>query len=70
MSTSDDAAGVVAKELAKRSPKDRISFLRSLLAHTAAGLVVIEGSKVAAETAYRLADKIVDQDAAGRGYEP
>jgi len=34
-------------------------FLRELLAHTAAGLVVIEGEREAGEAVYRLADALV-----------
>ncbi|MCR5879401.1 hypothetical protein [Phenylobacterium sp. J367] len=47
MSPAQDAAAVVAGALAKRRPKERAKFLRELLAHTAAGLVVIEGDRAA-----------------------
>jgi len=52
-------AGLVAHELARRAHAERVRFLRELLAHTAAGLVVIEGSDKAAEDVYRLADAVV-----------
>lgn len=56
---AEDAAGMVAKALAGRAPADRAQFLKELLAHTAAGLVVIEGDRVAGEAVYRLADAVV-----------
>ena len=59
MSGATDAAGVVAGELSRRPPGERAGFLRELLAHTAAGLVVIEGDAVASEAVYRLADAVV-----------
>jgi hypothetical protein len=52
------AAEIVAHELARREPADRPRFLRELLAHTAAGLVVLEGDKAAAEACYRLSDAV------------
>jgi hypothetical protein len=55
----EDAAAVVARALSRRRPKDRADFLRELLAHTAAGLVVIEGDRAAGEAVYRLADAVV-----------
>lgn len=55
----DDAAGMVARALSRRPPNDRPAFLRELLAHTAAGLVVIEGERAAGEAVYRLADAVV-----------
>jgi len=55
---SEDAAAVVAGALSRRRPKERPQFLRELLAHAAAGLVVIEGDKEAAESVYRLADAV------------
>lgn len=55
---AEDAAALVAKSLAARIPKDRARFLRELLAHTAAGLVVIEGDRAAGEAVYRLADAV------------
>jgi hypothetical protein len=50
---------VVAKALSRRPPEERPRFLRELLAHTAAGLVVIEGEREAGEAVYRLADAVV-----------
>jgi hypothetical protein len=54
----DSAAAVVAGALSRRRPKERPQFLRELLAHAAAGLVVIEGDREAAESVYRLADAV------------
>lgn len=60
MSAADeDAAAMVARALSRRAPKARAKFLRELLAHTAAGLVVIEGDRAAGEAVYRLADAVV-----------
>lgn len=59
MSGQADAASLVAAELSRRKPKERGRFLRELLAHTAAGLVVIEGEAEASEAVYRLADAVV-----------
>ena len=56
---ADDAAAMVAGALSRRPPKDRPRFLRELLAHTAAGLVVIEGDQAAGEAVYRRADAVV-----------
>jgi hypothetical protein len=56
---AEDAAAVVARALSRRTPADRGQFLRELLAHTAAGLVVIEGDRAAGEAVYRLADAVV-----------
>lgn len=55
----EDAAAVVARALSRRAPGERPGFLRELLAHTAAGLVVIEGDRAAGEAVYRLADAVV-----------
>jgi hypothetical protein len=55
---ADSAAAVVAGALSRRRPKERPQFLRELLAHAAAGLVVIEGDREAAESVYRLADAV------------
>jgi len=55
----EDAAAVVAQALSRRAPGERPRFLRELLAHTAAGLVVIEGDRAAGEAVYRLADAVV-----------
>ncbi len=59
MSGPDEAAAVVAGALSRRRPGERGRFLRELLAHTAAGLVVIEGEAQASEAVYRLADAVV-----------
>jgi hypothetical protein len=56
---AEDAAAVVARALSRRTPAERGRFLRELLAHTAAGLVVIEGDREAGEAVYRLADAVV-----------
>ena len=55
----EEAAKLVAGALSLRAPKERARFLRELLAHTAAGLVVIEGEREAGEAVYRLADAVV-----------
>ena len=55
----EDAAAMVARALSRRAPNERPGFLRELLAHTAAGLVVIEGDQAAGEAVYRLADAVV-----------
>jgi hypothetical protein len=55
----EDAAQVVAGALSRRKPAERPAFLRELLAHVAAGLVVIEGEREAGEAVYRLADAVV-----------
>ena len=54
----EEAAAVVAGALSRRRPKERPQFLRELLAHAAAGLVVIEGDREASEAVYRLADSV------------
>lgn len=59
MSEAENAAALVARALGRRSPGERAGFLRELLAHTAAGLVVIEGDRAAGEAVYRLADAVV-----------
>jgi hypothetical protein len=56
---AEDAAAMVARALSRRPPRDRAAFLRELLAHTAAGVVVIEGDRAAGEAVYRLADAVV-----------
>lgn len=55
---SEAAASLVARGLAERQPGERGRFLRELLAHTAAGLVVLEGDREAGEAVYRLADAV------------
>jgi len=59
MSGKAEAAALVAGALRRREPDERGRFLRELLAHTAAGLVVIEGEAQASEAVYRLADAVV-----------
>jgi hypothetical protein len=60
VSTKPEAAAtMVARALARLSPAERPRFLRELLAHTVAGLVVIEGDRAAGEAVYRLADAVV-----------
>lgn len=59
----EDAATLVAGALSRTSAQERPAFLRELLAHTAAGLVVIEGGRSAGEAVYRLADAVVSRDA-------
>lgn len=54
-----DAAALIASAVGERPESERGLFLRELLAHTAAGLVVTEGSEKAAEAVYRLADAVV-----------
>jgi len=56
-----DAAALLASELHPRTSEERGHFLRELLAHTAAGLVVLEGEVEAAEAIYRLADAVVSR---------
>lgn len=65
MSRSQDAATLVAGALGRRGPGERGRFLRELLAHTAAGLVVIEGEVQASEAVYRLADAVVARGVRG-----
>jgi hypothetical protein len=62
---TQNAANIVATALSHiESRTERALFLRQLLAHTAAGLVVLEGDKAAAEACYRLSDAVVTR--AGR----
>jgi hypothetical protein len=61
--SGEDAAAVVARALTRQRPEGRARFLRELLAHTAAGLVVIEGEREASEAVYRLADAVVARGA-------
>ncbi|MGA0604978.1 hypothetical protein ACO2Q0_03175 [Phenylobacterium sp. VNQ135] len=63
MTSPPDAARVVARALSRREPAARAQFLRELLAHTAAGLVIIEGEREAGEAVYRLADAVVARSA-------
>lgn len=55
----EEAASLVARALSRRGPGERGRFLRELLAHTAAGLVIVEGEREAGEAVYRLADAVV-----------
>lgn len=66
---SEDAAAMVAGGLSRRRSRDRPQFLRELLAHAAAGLVVIEGDREAAESVYRLADAVAVRDQCGIKFE-
>ncbi|RAK52575.1 hypothetical protein [Phenylobacterium deserti] len=59
----EDAAKLVAGALSRRKPEERGEFLRQLLAHTAAGLVIIQGEREAGEAVYRLADAVVARGA-------
>lgn len=63
MSTPPETAALVAAALAARPGAQRGLFLRELLAHAAAGLVVIEGESQASEAVYRLADAVVARGA-------
>lgn len=56
-----DAGSLVAQALGHRTPGDRAQFLKELLAHTAAGLVIVEGERAASEAVYRLADAVVSR---------
>ncbi|MDP1642052.1 MAG: hypothetical protein Q8L59_07690 [Phenylobacterium sp.] len=56
-----DAGALVAQALGHRTPGDRAQFLKELLAHTAAGLVILEGERAASEAVYRLADAVVSR---------
>ena len=62
---AEGAATLVAGALSRRTPGERGRFLRELLAHTAAGLVVIEGEAEASEAVYRLADAVVARTCRG-----
>ena len=59
MSEQNEAATLVAGALSRRKPGERGRFLRELMAHTAAGLVVIEGEAAASEAVYRLGVAVV-----------
>lgn len=58
-----EAASIVALALSRTPVGERGRFLRELLAHTAAGLVVCEGDAEASEAVYRLADAVVSRTA-------
>jgi hypothetical protein len=59
MSGTEQAAALVARALSRRAPQERGRFLRELMAHAAAGLVIVEGEREAGEAVYRLADAVV-----------
>lgn len=61
---ADEAASLVAGALSRTAAAERPALLRELLAHSAAGLVVIEGGRAAGETVYRLADAVVAREEA------
>lgn len=54
----EDAGTLVARALGARTPGARSHFLKELMAHTAAGLVILEGERAASEAVYRLADAV------------
>ena len=62
----EEPATLVARALGRRTSQTRGLFLRELLAHTAAGLVIIEGDKAASEAVYRLADAVATRGAPQR----
>lgn len=59
MNPTPNAAGLVTAGLSACEAPDRSRFLRELMAHTAAGLVIVDGGREAAEAVYRLADAVV-----------
>ena len=59
----EDAAKLVAGALSRRKPQERGECLRQVLAHTAGGLVIIQGEREAGEAVYRLADAVVARGA-------
>lgn len=61
------ASEIVASALADTPSHERGAFLRHMLAHAAAGIVVLEGSPAAAEALYRVADAVVGREASIRG---
>lgn len=52
------ADAIIASVMSRTAPKERAQLLREIMAHAAAGLVVIVGNHDAAEHAYRLADAV------------
>ncbi len=58
-----DAQLLVASALERVDPDDRPGFLRELLDQTARALLVTETEEIAAECAYRVADKLVGSNA-------
>ncbi len=66
-----DAATLIARAVEDCPEASRAAFLRELLAHAAAGLVITEGHVETAEAVYRLADAVVARGAdAGPAYCP
>ena len=61
----EDAAALVAGALSRLGPDQRGRFLAELLAHTAAGRVVLQGEASAAEAVYRLGDAVVARSCRG-----
>lgn len=57
------SARIVADCLEALAPHERARFLRELIAHAAAGLVILEGGKAAAEACYRVSDAVVSRHA-------
>lgn len=55
------AGAAVAQILARAPATERAEVLRAVLAHAAAGLVLVEGGRAAAESVYRLADAVADR---------
>lgn len=55
------ASQVVAECLIALPMKERAEFLRQLLAHAAAGLVIIEGGSNAASACYRAGHAVIKQ---------
>lgn len=62
---TEDAAALVAGALSRLGPDQRGRFLSELLAHTAAGMVVLQGESAAAEAVYRLGDAVVARSCRG-----
>lgn len=55
------ASQVVAESMIALPMKERAAFLRDLIAHAAAGLVVIEGGNNAASACYRAGHAVIKQ---------
>lgn len=55
------AAEIVADAMLGVPHEERSRYLREMLAHVAAGLVVVDGSRAAAEACYRLSDAVVSR---------
>jgi hypothetical protein len=54
-----DPAALIASALVRMPPAARAPFLRDVLAHAAAGLVVIHGADAALTIIYDLGDAVV-----------